>query len=232
MSYFVPFASSTPLLNAALQPLLELKHNLPMFLLLGLVVVGMKALKRPSIKGMIGEVAVNCAGLSRLDKGRFRVLKNLFIPSVSGKGMTELDHVVVSAHGIFVVETKNYSGWIFGSEHDNMWTRTNYGKKCRFLNPLKQNKGHVDSLAAFLGLPRNVFHSVVFFIGDATLKTPMPPNVLSSGLIAYIESKRDILLNDSQANSAWACLITHDGDMDKRTVRRKHVARMSARGQS
>jgi restriction system protein len=233
MNLLPPFAASTPVLNSALNPLLEMVTSiLPMFLLLGFMAVGIKVLKRPSVKGMIGEAVVNWAGLSRLEKGRYRVMKNVFIPSIASEGMTELDHVVVSAHGIFVIETKNYSGWIFGSEQDRMWTRTNYGNKCKFLNPLIQNKGHVDSLAAFLGLPRSAFHPVVFFIGDATIKTPMPLNVLSSGLIGYIEAQREILLNDSQVNSAWACLSNHDEDMDKRKVRRKHVARLSARIQA
>jgi restriction system protein len=233
MSLFLSLAASTPVLTPASHPLLEVVSNiLPMFILLGLVALGIKVLKRPSVKGMIGEAVVNWAGLSRLEKSRYRVLKNVFIPSIASDGMTELDHVVVSTHGIFVIETKNYGGWIYGNEHDRMWTRTNYRKKCKFLNPLKQNKGHVDSLAAFLGLPQSAFHSVVFFIGDATIKTPMPPNVLSSGLIGYIEAKRDILLSESQMNSAWTCLSNHDDDMDKRTVRRKHVARLSARAQS
>ena len=94
----------------------------PMLLLLGVVLIGIKLLKHPSVKGMIGEAAVNWAGLARLDKTKYKVLKNVFIPSLTSEGMTEIDHLVVSAHGIFVIETKNYSGWIFGGEHDHKWT--------------------------------------------------------------------------------------------------------------
>ena len=201
----------------------------PMLLFLGVVLIGIKLLKHPTVKGMIGEAAVNWAGLSRLDKARYKVLKNVFIPSLTGEGMTEIDHLVVSAHGIFVIETKNYSGWIFGGEHDHKWTRSGRGRKQQFLNPLKQNKGHVNALAAFLGLPQSMFHSVVFFIGEAELKTPMPANVLTSGLLKYIESERRVLLNESQVNEAWGRLSGHDAGMDKATVRRDHVARVSRR---
>lgn len=228
MSPLLVAASTAKQTDALLAPLISVFwHGVPIFLFLGLLVVGVHVFKHPSVKGVVGETLVNWVGLSRLDNGRYRSLKNVFIPTVAGDGVTELDHVVVSAHGIFVIETKNYSGWIFGNEHDRMWTRTNYGNKCQFVNPLRQNDGHVNALAAFLGLPRSKFHSVVFFVGEATLKTPMPGNVLTSGLSRYIESNRDILLSESQVDTTWARLSAHDRAMDKRTVRREHVARVS-----
>jgi len=228
MLLFLSAANTAIRPDALFAPLLNVFwHSMPLFLIFGVLAVLVNVLKRPSLKGLIGEVLVNRVALSGLDKARYRSLKNLFIPNLAGDGMTELDHVVLSAHGIFVIETKNYSGWIFGSEHDRMWTRTNYGNKCQFVNPLRQNDGHVNALMVFLGLPRNTFHSVVFFIGEATLKTPTPPNVLTSGLSRYIESKCDILLSESQVNTAWARLSAHDKAMNKRTVRREHVLRVS-----
>ncbi len=226
-------------LATALSPISLLRQQLgqmlermwPELLMLGVVVIGLKILRRPKVKGMVGEAMVNWAGLSRLDKTRYHVLKNLFVPHVSGDGMTEIDHVVVSAHGIFVIETKNYKGWIFGSAQDSMWTRSDYGKKRQFLNPLKQNKLHVDSLAAFLGLPQQVFHSVVFFAGEAKLKTQLPKNVMTSGLFTYIGSKRDILLDPAQVDRVWKTLTEHEASMDKSKVRRAHVDRLSARRQ-
>lgn len=228
--------ASVALPQSMLQLLLEaLLKNLPTFLNLGallvlvmVVKVAVKILSRPSVKGMIGEAMVNWAGLSRLARTRYLVLRNVFIPSIRGDGMTELDHVVVSAHGIFVIETKNYSGWIFGGAQDRTWTQLHYKKKGKFENPLKQNEGHVNALAAFLGLPHRVFHSVIFFIGEATLKTPMPPNVLTSGLLPYIEARHDILLDERQFADAWKRLSMHDSSQDKRTVRREHISRLSS----
>ncbi len=52
---------------------------------------------------------------------------------------TQLDHVVVSRFGVFVIETKNYRGWIFGSEKQPQWTQQIYRQKNRFQNPLHQN---------------------------------------------------------------------------------------------
>lgn len=209
-----------------LQPFLS---AIPLLVIVGVLAVVKRVLKRPTVKGIIGEAALNWAGLSRLDPSRYKVLKNVFIPSIAGDGMTELDHVVLSAHGIFVIETKNYSGWIFGGEHDHKWTRTGHGKKQQFLNPLKQNRAHVNALAAFLGLPQSVFHSVVFFIGEAEIKTPMPSNVLTSGLMNYIAAEQRMFLTDPQLILARGKLMGHDEGMDKATVRREHVARMSSR---
>ena len=42
---------------------------------------------------------------------------------------TQIDHVIISRFGIFVIETKNFTGWIFGSENQKQWTKTTYGNK-------------------------------------------------------------------------------------------------------
>jgi hypothetical protein len=105
-----------------------------------------------------------------------------------------------------VIETKNYGGWIFGQEGDACWTQVLRGKKSRFQNPLRQNGLHVKALAAYLGLPRDVFHSVVFFAGDATFKTPMPPCVLDRGLGRFIEMHRTVVLEAGQVEAAVAIL--------------------------
>jgi restriction system protein len=178
---------------------------------------------------MVGEAVVHWGVLSKLNKKRYRVLKNIFVPSIYSCGVTELDHVVLSAHGIFVIETKNYGGWIFGSENDQTWTYTNLKKKYQFVNPLIQNQCHVASRAAFLGLPKTAFHSMVVFVGEAQIKTPMPPNVLTTGVLRYIESKDKIVLTESQLENAWERLSTHDAEMEKRVVRREHLTRLSGR---
>lgn len=83
---------------------------------------------------------------------------------------------------IFVIETKNMEGWIFGDAKSRRWTQNLYGKKLPFQNPLDQNYRHTKALEEFLGLPASHFHSVVCFVGDTCeLKTEMPPNVICGG---------------------------------------------------
>ena len=65
-------------------------------------------------KGKVGEKVV-AGKLDRLPKDQYRVLNNVTIPTP--KGSSQIDHVVVSVYGIFVIETKNYNGWIYGGEN-------------------------------------------------------------------------------------------------------------------
>ena len=89
-------------------------------------------LRRPKVKGRIGETIVSVGALKRLDPKIYRVFNDVVLPRPDGKGTTQIDHVVVSPFGIFVIETKNYGGWIFGDEDSRYWTQTIYGKKSRF----------------------------------------------------------------------------------------------------
>lgn len=54
---------------------------------------------------------------------------------------TQIDHIVVSPYGVFVIETKGYKGWISGGENSEYWTQTIYKSKHQFYNPIKQNAG-------------------------------------------------------------------------------------------
>ena len=118
----------------------------------------------------------------------YLVRNNIYLPLPDGT-TTQIDHIVVSQFGIFVVETKTYSGWIFGDENSAQWMQVLPGKKNRFQNPLRQNYRHVCALADSLGISKSYFHSVVAFTGDCEFKTKMPPNVIHSRLAAsYIRS--------------------------------------------
>ena len=48
-------------------------------------------------------------------------LKNLYVPLAKG-GTTEIDLVYLTGRGIFVIESKNYSGRILGDEQEGQWS--------------------------------------------------------------------------------------------------------------
>lgn len=141
------------------------------------------------LKGWFGEKATQFGMWMGLDANVYRRVHDLVLPCRGGT--TQIDHILVSVYGIFVIETKNMRGWIFGDERSTQWIQSIFGKKFRFQNPLHQNFRHVKALAEFLGVPDNVLRPVVFFIGNCKFKTPMPPNVLSRGLSSYIRSFRE-----------------------------------------
>ena len=132
-------------------------------------------LQNPKVKGRIGERAVRSVIGKDLDEETYIEFHDLIIPSRSGT--TQIDHIYVSVFGIFVIETKNYTGWIFGSEKQSKWTQVVYKQKHYFQNPLRQNYAHIKALSELLQLPEEKFHSMVVFLGDCELKTQMPPNV-------------------------------------------------------
>ena len=112
-------------------------------------------------------------------------------------GTTQIDHVVVADTGIFVIETKHYSGWIFGGPNDSQWTQVIYKKKSRFQNPIRQNYGHVKILQSLFTLSADVFIPVVVFAGDAEFKSDLGPTVLSlDGLVSYMSADRAVLFDE------------------------------------
>lgn len=122
------------------------------------------------------------------------------------RGTTQIDHVIVSRYGVFVVETKSMSGWIFGREDDPFWTKTNRGNKLRFQNPIHQNASHVRALSSVARIAPEKMHSIVLFRGNCSLKTPMPPNVLTGGYIAYIRSKTQVLFTEDEVKRIVASI--------------------------
>ena len=94
--------------------------------------------------------------------GDGRVLRNLYVPTADGR-TSEVDLVFVTARGVFVIESKNYSGWIFGNEAHREWTQSlPGGKKNRFYNPIRQNRGHMRWLREYLGADVPLWSVIVF----------------------------------------------------------------------
>lgn len=185
--------------------------------------------RTPLIKGWFGEAQGALAKGLLLDKDIYTTLNNITIPT--SNGTTQIDHVVVSKYGIFVIETKNMKGWIFGDENSRQWTQSIFGRKFRFQNPLHQNYRHVRGLAEFLKLDDGCFHSLVMFWGDAEFKSRMPPNVLTSGYTSYIKSKQKVVFSDDEVSKVtWAL---RSGMLPQtRETRTAHVEALKARHSS
>lgn len=151
-------------------------------------------LKSNWFKGMIGEFIINAATKLFLDKETYRLIKNVTLPTKDGT--TQIDHIIVSIYGVFVVETKNMKGWLFGTEHQKTWTQQIFKHKSKFQNPLLQNYKHIKTLQTLLNLSDRQLHSVIVFIGDSTFKTKMPRNVTyGMGYLKLIKSKQTPVLS-------------------------------------
>ena len=151
-------------------------------------------------------------------------------------GTTEIDVLMISPKGLFVFESKNYSGWIFGSEHQPKWYQTlpqGRGKshKEAFYNPIMQNKTHIKHLKAMLGetIP---MHSIITFSDRCTLKNVQVKStdihVINRnevvGVVATIASRQPDILTTAQIQEIHDLLYPYTQTDD--AVKQKHIERI------
>lgn len=120
-------------------------------------------------RGNYGEF-ITYTYLEKID-GYNKIMCNIYLPKKDGN-TTEIDLLMISGTGIYVIESKNYSGWIFGDEKYKNWTQSLKSKsKTQFYNPIWQNKGHISALKAVLNLEiDNVYKSLIVFSERCELK--------------------------------------------------------------
>lgn len=140
--------------------------------------------------------------LRHYEQGGARFLYNLYIPKGT-EGTTEIDVLMISRKGLFVFESKNYSGWIFGSENQRNWYQTlpkgrGQSHKEAFYNPIMQNRTHIKHLQALLG-EDTPMHSIITFSDRCTLK-----NVVLTSPDVHV-------INRSYVGSVVASLCSHMG---------------------
>ncbi|HMP75368.1 MAG TPA: nuclease-related domain-containing protein [Kiritimatiellia bacterium] len=191
------------------------------------VVAGVKRWFKARGKGKIGEFAVNSILRRGLPDEVYHLIPNVMLPA--GGGTTQIDHVVVSRYGIFVIETKAMKGGIFGQERERQWTQVLFRQRHPFQNPLHQNYRHTKTLSELTEIPHHYFISLVAFSGEAAFKTPMPPSVVHIRDIARtVMAHTAVLIQDAQvpevvdAIEAWARTVGADD-------RRNHVRNLQAR---
>lgn len=185
-----------------------------------LVVALIKLYRTPEKVGKEGEAHV--ADLLAQLPSEYHVMNDVVFRT--DKGTMQIDHIVVSKYGVFVIETKNYTGEIYGNDHLSHWTQIivnevtyrrkwyktyTYVTKNQFYNPVKQAWGHVyrtkDLLKDYTYLP---IKPVVVFAGDASLE-----HVESKCLVVYakdllptIERFKDIYLSDTDTQKVLSIL--------------------------
>ena len=195
------------------------------FMILGAIV---KAVK-PKIKGKAGEATVGKL-LGRLNKDDYIVLNNIMLSTEGVEGAnistSQIDHVVVSKYGIFCIETKNYTGWITGTENGAKWTQTIYKTKNTFMNPIRQNYGHVKVLEAVMkgiGISTPIY-PIVTFPGDADLKVKIEKaDVVYWGQLVQTIQKHsvDVILSTEQMQEIVKML--NESNIDSGEVRKEHI---------
>ena len=159
----------------------------------------------PTYIGDVGEARVSNR-LKKLNADEYLVFNDIIVLDSEGV-TTQIDHVVVSAYGVFVIETKCYKGWIFGDEKSRVWTQTLYGgsrwwsssEKHTFQNPIRQNWRHIYVLSERLKIPPRYFYNVVVFAGDAEFRTALPGNIMyAADVVPYIRSFTNPIMSNKK----------------------------------
>ena len=151
--------------------------------------------KTPYFKGMIGEYKVKSILVSKLNACEYTILNDILLSSC--EGTTQVDHIVLSKYGIFVIETKNYNHWIFGSEKSPTWRQQKFKLKYNFQNPLHQNYKHIKTIEKLTGIEIKKIFNIVVFTGECQFKKDMPPTVVKlNKLVSLIHSYNNKILEN------------------------------------
>lgn len=173
--------------------------GLSVLLLLG----GFQLAFLPKLKGNLGELGIR----ARLKGIAFDELHDVIVPDGRG-GLTQIDHVFLTGDGIRVVETKNYSGRLFGGPRQKTWTQRIKRRSITINNPLRQNWGHTKAVTALVGNDVPVQGHVV--VGNqAQFPKGVPDGVLRPGeLAAYLKRGQPASRPKGEWVAAWQRLKT------------------------
>ncbi|MBL8351566.1 MAG: NERD domain-containing protein [Burkholderiaceae bacterium] len=146
-------------------------------------------------------------------------------------GTTQVDHILVSRFGVFVIETKDYKGWLFAHESQAKWTQVLFHWKFRFQNPIVQNRRHVMAVQSLLDfLPPEAVKSAVVFTGDAEFKTDIPRGVFRvPEFLGFVRGQTEEVMSLNRVQFCVGRLeterlaVTRQTDIEHiENIRRKH----------
>lgn len=180
-----------------------------------------------------GEKAV-ARRLRRLSTDRYFTINDLMFEKRSGF-TTQIDHVVVSPYGIFVIETKNISGYVYGAEFSKQWKRYwkgymrggHYGEdEMTFDNPVLQNGAHVKALYELLNDYYPRFIPIIAFSPKATLKVDVQgvDVIYWTEIKDVIKSYDEEVMSIEQAQEIYQLLLSKN--ITDKTIRREHAKRV------
>ena len=188
-----------------------------------LLITGARLALKSKMQGAIGEGAV--AGTLR--RAALDSLHDVIVPDGRG-GLTQIDHLLLSRQGIVVVETKSFSGRIYGRARDKYWTqRFKKGRSARIANPLRQNYGHIKAVEAIVGDRAPVVGRVVI-AGPSEWPKGMPEGVVRKRALAReLRSGGSNEAAPAEWAAAWSAL-KQQACTDK-AARQAHLAQLRER---
>jgi Nuclease-related domain len=157
-------------------------------LVIGIVIGRYRAFRAAAFQNR-GEALLSRVLLTKFSPPDYHLMNHVTIRM--NNGTTQIDHILVSRFGIFVIETKDYKGWIFANANQAKWTQVLFKWRFRFQNPIFQNMRHVKAVRGLLDfLPPEAIKSVVVFVGKAEFMTEIPEGVFGISDVVHYLSKQ------------------------------------------
>ncbi len=168
------------------------------------------------IIGFFGELWTK-KDLKKLPK-EYKVLNDIMIRV--NNSTHQIDHIVVSKYGVFVIETKQYNGFITGDKYDSKWVRHVGKKKYYYTNPIRQNYGHILSLSELLNLDKSKFINIVSIPSAARLRIKDDGEVVRYGKVKdkIISYKNDIVENVDEIIN-----ILLNSNIKNKQIKKEHI---------
>ena len=170
-----------------------------------------------------------------LDKYKYKTKHSVLVKNISNN-TNQIDTIVVSVFGIFVIETKRFSGIVVGNEESDYWYCYSYypkksgnktlNKKRRteFFNPIKQNRSHIETLKGLLNKYKNLpFYSIVAFDDTAQLKVQTLSEVVNISKIKSALEKYTVEMLDISAVDEIYYEINRANLTDEKSIK-EHIA--------
>ena len=204
-----------------IESIINTYSNNPKLLLLTIILIILSILLKiyyPKFRGFMGEFWVKLE-LGKLPKDKYIIFNDIMIKDE--KGFHQIDHLVLSKFGIFVIEMKNYYGLIKGREFDDKWCQYLGKKKSYFFNPIHQNYGHIKSLSNLFKLEDKYFISIVCFSNQVKL------DVKSNNIVTQVDylkdeisKHKDVIINND-INELSDIVINNN--IDDKGLRKQHI---------
>ena len=132
---------------------------------------------------------------------------------------SQIDHIVVSVYGIFVIETKSHKGWIYGGENAQYWTQNIWGHKYQLYNPLLQNESHIRALQRVIHLANAPYIPIVVFTNASRVSVQTDYTIISHwSLYHTIRQHKEHAIDESSIDTICENIkaaLANEEDVDK-----------------
>lgn len=165
--------------------------------------------------------------LASLSSWEYKVINDILIKI--NEQSVQIDHIIVSIHGIFVLETKDYAGFISGKDSDTFWRQKLSFRKYQFHNPVHQNFGHIQTIRQLLSVyPNCPFFSIIVFTQRCNFGVYSRDTIVSTqNLISSIRKFTDVHITTEDMNTIYDIIKAADiGTEENRRLHNESVQKI------